>query len=56
MDVQQALVCDIPYMIEVRVCLAFQTPVLQGKHILRVVWAQPSVSSPRRSVCLATKP
>jgi hypothetical protein len=39
-------------MFEEAVCLAFQTPVLQGRSILRVARAQPSVCLLRRRVRL----
>ena len=36
-------------MIQDRVCLPLETPALQGRPILRVARAQPSVGSPRRA-------
>jgi hypothetical protein len=42
-------------MFEDAVCLAFQTSMLQGRSILRVARAQPSVCSLRRRVRLDAK-
>ena len=43
-------------MIQDRVYLAPQTPMLQGRPTLMVARAQPSVGTPRRSTRLAAKP
>jgi hypothetical protein len=49
-------VLDVRQEIHDRVCLALQTLVLEGRPILRVPRAQPSVNLPRRSVRFAAKP